>query len=181
VKRLLLFVWMFGCGASEQAADPAPVEVPREEEDEQPAREEPEPEPREEEPRPEPEPPAAVIEAGARLGAIRIGMTQAEVTALGLEETEADSRSRRFGPYQIYFDGETVRRVEARFGDLGRVEVGGRTYPVGTTIYELRDAIGDCEWTEGGGERYRCAGGSLLLQTDHTLDPAFYRFIVERR
>lgn len=175
--RLLLALALIGCGANEPAAEPAPVDIPREEPPE-PESEPPPPEPR---PEPEPERPIATIEGGAQLGAIRIGMSEAEVRALGLEESEADPRSRRFGPYQVFFDGGNVRRVEAHFGDLGRVRIGERTFELGTPIYELRDAIGDCEWTEGGGERYRCAGGSLLLHTDHTLDPRFYRFVVERR
>lgn len=184
--RALLFAatWLAsfwaGCGASESAAEPSLVEA---------AREEPEPEPSpnvdpEPEPQPEPEPPepaAVVVEAGARLGAVRLGMTEDEVRALGLEESDIDSRSRRFGPYQVFFQDGVVRRVEAAVRDLGRVQLGERIFPVGTHIFELRDAIGDCEWTEGGGERYRCSGGTLFVATDHTLDPQHYRLAVERR
>jgi hypothetical protein len=178
----LTFVALAGCGAQPAQEEPPRAEPePAEAEPAEPPRE-PQPEPAEEPERPPPvvrEP--ALVEPGAQLGAIRIGMAEAEVRALGLEESEADPRSRRFGPYQVYFDGGTVRRVEASFGDLGPVRIRDRTFEPTTSIYELRDAIGDCEWMEGGGERYRCASGALVLHTDHSLDPARYRFVVERR
>lgn len=180
IARHLLVLAMFaGCGANEPAAEPA-REVTVEAREEAPA-ERPEPARPPEEPPEAPPSPPSVVEAGAQLGAIRIGMTEAEVRALGLPESEADPRSRRFGPYQVFFEGGSVRRIEAAFGELGRVRIGERTLEPGTHIHEIRDAIGDCEWTEGGGERYRCGGGRLLVHTDHTLDPQRYRFVVERR
>lgn len=121
------------------------------------------------------------VEAGARLGPIRIGMSEAEVRALGLIESERDARSRRFGPYRVFFDARGVRRVEARIGELRRIRVREAVLEVGVHIHRIRDAIGDCQWQEGGGERYRCAGGTLLVQTSHTMDPAHYLVAVERR
>jgi hypothetical protein len=131
---------------------------------------------------PEAEPEPVVVEAGTRLGPVRIGMSEADVRALGLPEAEVDPRSRRFGPYRVFFDDDgAVRRVEAQMGALERVRIGEETFPVGTHIHQLRDAIGDCRWYEGGGERYRCAGGTLFVQTTHSLDPARYTIAVARR
>lgn len=121
------------------------------------------------------------VEAGARLGPIRIGMSEAEVRALGLPESTVDPRSRRFGPYRVFFDARGVRRVEALMRDLRRIRVRGVVLEVGTHIHRIRDAFGGCEWMEGGGERYRCAGGSLFVQTTHSMDPARYTIAVERR
>lgn len=120
------------------------------------------------------------VEAGARLGPIRIGMSEAEVRALGLPESANNPRSRRFGPYVVYFDARGVRRVEAQMGALGRIRVRGTVLEAGTHIHRIRDTIGSCEWQEGGGERYRCAGGRLFVQTTHSLDPARYTIAVDR-
>src|SRR5690606_11062546 len=114
-------------------------------------------------------------------GPIRIGMSEDEVRALGLEEREGDWRSRLFGPYRVYFDDGRVRRIEASIGALGRSRVGEHVFPSGTHIHQLRDAFGGCEWYEGGGERYRCAGGTLFVSTAHTMDPARYTIAVEDR
>lgn len=181
------WVWaalLSACGASEPAAQPhgelAHVE-PQRGEAPSAAEATPEPEatPAPEPPPPEPEP--TVVEAGVRLGVVRIGMSEAEVRALGLEEREVDPRSRQLGPYRVFFEGGAVRRVEARMGDLGRVRIGDEVFSAGTHIHRLRDGIGSCEWLEGGGERYRCAGGTLFVQTTHSMDPARYTIAVERR
>jgi hypothetical protein len=155
-------------------AQPAPADEP-----EAPVAEEPEPEEPAAAAPPEPDP--IVIEAGVQLGPIRLGMSEGEVRALGLEERPEDPRSRRFGPYRVFFDSEGVRRVEASMGQLGRLSIGGEVLPSGTHISRIRDAFGACEWHEGGGERYRCAGGSLFVQTAHSMDPALYTVGVERR
>lgn len=147
-----------------ESGDPAEAEAPEETE----------------EPAPPPEPEPVAVEAGTRLGPIRIGMSEAELRGLGLQEREGDPRSLRFGPYRVLLDEQGVRRVEAFMGDLERIRIGERVLEVGTHIHEIRDAIGDCQWTEGGGERYRCADGSLFVHTTHTMDPARYTVAVER-
>ncbi len=134
----------------------------------------------EDDPEPAPAAEPVVIEAGARLGPIRMGMTEAEVRALALPESPVDSRSRRFGPYRIFFDERGVRRAEAQIGALGRIQLGTEVFASGTHIHRLRDAFPACEWTEGGGERYRCARGTLFVQTGHTLHPERYLLAVER-
>lgn len=173
------------CGAPPTDVQAPPASSARAEEapPEEPARvaepqdvEEPAPEPA---PPPEPEPVDVV--AGSALGPIRIGMSEDEVRALGLEEREGDWRSRLFGPYRVYFDDGRVRRIEASIGALGRIRVGEHVFPSGTHIHQLRDAFGGCEWYEGGGERYRCAGGTLFVSTAHTMDPARYTIAVEDR
>lgn len=133
------------------------------------------------EPPAEPEPEPVVVEAGTRLGPIRVGMTEDALRALGLPESDVDPRSRRYGPYRVFVEDGVVRRVEARMGDLERIRFGERTFERGVHIHELRDAFPECEWYEGGGERYRCAGGTLFVQTTHSLDPARYTLAVERR
>jgi hypothetical protein len=120
------------------------------------------------------------VEAGIRLGPIRVGMSEDEVRALGLAESAASGRSRRFGPYVVLFDARGVRRIEAQMGDLRRIRVRGTVIELGTHIHRIRDAFGSCEWQEGGGERYRCAGGTLHVRTTHSLDPARYTITVER-
>lgn len=184
--RALLLCWclatvLVACGASEPSAtprvEPTPSEPAREPPREASAVAEPEPEAQPEPPAPEP----AIVEAGTRLGAIRIGMTEDEVRALGLEESVVDPRSRRFGPYRVFFADGAVRRVEAQIGALGRIRIGPEVLEPGAHIHRIRDVIGSCEWYEGGGERYRCAGGTLFVQTTHTMDPARYTIAVERR
>lgn len=177
---------LVACGANE--AEPAPAassQTGAEEHAEatpEPAAadEEPEPEPEEAEP-PPPEPEPVVVEAGQRLGPVRIGMTADALSALGLEEAEVDPRSRRYGPYRVFLDDDgSVRRVEARMGDLERIRFGDQTFEVGVHIHALRDAFPSCQWYEGGGERYRCADGTLFVQTNHSLDPARYSVAIER-
>lgn len=179
---LLLGVAFVGCGAHESdvaggsraAAEPRaaapdePEQAPAEPADEPEA-------PPSEPPRPAP----IVVEAGTRLGPVRIGMSEAEVQALGLPEQEVDSRSRRFGPYRVFFGSGGVRRVEAQMGALGRIQLGEQVFEVGTDIHVLRDAFESCVWQEGGGERYRCADGTLFVQTTDSLRPERYTLAVE--
>ncbi len=122
------------------------------------------------------------MEAGARLGPIRIGMSESEVRELGLEEVESDEPgSVRFGPYRVFFDAHGARRIESRMAELGRIRVGDQVIEVGTDIHRIRDLFGHCEWYEGGGERYRCEGGTLFVHTTHSMDPARYTIAVQRR
>ncbi|MGE0785436.1 MAG: hypothetical protein AB7S26_07100 [Sandaracinaceae bacterium] len=126
-------------------------------------------------PPPEPPPPEPIeIEAGAHMGPIRIGMTEAELAALGLESEPVDPRSSRYGPYRVWLRRGAVDRVEARIGELERIRVGDQTYEAGVDIYTLRDAFPRCVWVEGGGERYECADGHLTVQTTHRMDPLYY-------
>lgn len=183
---LLVALTLTACGAPRaEAPRPAaaradepepPAEAPAAPE---PAAEAPEAPPAEPPPPPEPEPIEVV--AGAALGPIRIDMSEDAVRALGLEEREADPRSRFFGPYRVYFDDGGVQRVEAIIGELGRIRVGDDVFAAGTHIHALRDALEGCVWYEGGGERYRCADGTLFVHTTHTLDPDRYTIAVERR
>ena len=79
-----------------------------------------------------PQPEAVAVEAGQRLGPIRIGMSRDELGALGLAEGELDEPdSQRFGPYRVFLDDDGVRRVEAEMGDLGRVRFGDRVFALG--------------------------------------------------
>jgi len=191
VREALLGLALFtmACGANEaeggqprpdpapapEAADPDTADPDTVEPDEVPV-EEPEPEP--EEP-PEPEP--IDIEAGARLGPIRIGMSTDEVRALGLEESEVDPRTTAFGPYHVSYDDGTVDEISAQIGALGRIRLGDRVIEAGTHIHAIRDAFGDCTWTEGGGERYECHDGTLFVRTTHTMDPQRYTVGVAAR
>jgi hypothetical protein len=175
-----------GCGAHESdmaGGSREASEPPRPTRSEPAALAEPDPtpttEPVAEAPGP-PRPAPVEVEAGARLGPVRIGMSEDEVRALGLEEHGEGSRGRRFGPYRVFFTSAgAVRRVEAPMGALGRIRVGERVFEVGTDIHVLRDAFGPCEWEEGGGERYRCADGTLFVQTTHSLRPERYTLAVE--
>lgn len=133
------------------------------------------------EPEVEPEIEPVDIEAGVRLGPIRIGMTEAEVRTLGLQEEIVDPRSRRVGPYRVYLRDGEVYRVEAQIGALHRVRFGQTVIDTGTHIHVIRDAFPDCVWTEGGGERYVCAGGTLSVQTTHTMDPQRYTLGIQGR
>mgnify|MGYP001628058754 FL=1 len=187
----LALITTVGCGAPE-TPEPEPssprveTEDPTETETQPPG-----PTPTEEPPpevatpeSPPPAPPApepVAVEAGTSLGPIRIGMSEDDVRALGLPVGARDSRSARFGPYRVWLDDEGVRRVEAHLGALERVRLGGQVFDVDAHIHAMRDAIGSCVWTEGGGERYRCADGTLFVFTDHSLDPARYVIAVERR
>lgn len=129
---------------------------------------------------PSPSSQAVDVEAGARMGPIRIGMSLPELRALGLPEADQGSAGRRFGPYLVQLDERGVRRIEARLGELGRVRMGGRVFDAAADIHAIRDHLGDCEWQEGGGEIYACAGGRLFVQTTHSLSPARYALVVTR-
>lgn len=126
------------------------------------------------------EPPVAAqaepidVEAGVRLGPIRIGMSLEEVQALGLDERVINPRTTGFGPYQVSFRDGSVRRVEAVIGELERIRFGESVIEAGAHISQIRDTFADCVWTEGGGERYRCADGTLTVRTTHTMDPQRY-------
>lgn len=183
IALLLLGAATFGCGASEDP--PATPSDPPPEVDEEPQAE-PEPEaPAEPETPPEPEeppPPDPIeVEAGVRLGPIRIGMSQPDLDALGLEVSEVDPRSDRYGPYRVWVRDGAVHSVEAAIGDLERIRYGGEIFEAGVDIYTLRDAFEGCVWQEGGGERYRCADGALSVRTEHSMDPQRYVLGVRSR
>lgn len=174
------------CGANEAGAgapraEPAAEVPPREAEEPGPEPDPPPPEEPAPEPAAEPAPEPVDIEAGTRLGPIRVGMSEADVRALGLAEAVVDPRTTAFGPYHVTFRDGAVRRVAAQIGALGRVRVGDRVIAAGAHIAEIRDAFGDCTWTEGGGERYVCADGTLFVHTTHTMDPQRYTLGVEAR
>ena len=166
------------CGANEAEGGPRPAETAEVPE----SREAPDLDP-ESEPEPEPPPPPAPveIEAGRRCGPIRVGMTQEELRALGLDEASIDPRSSRFGPYRVHLRDGRVHTVEAEIGAIGPIRIGDVALEAGTHIHVIRDAIGDCVWTEGGGERYECAGGGLTVRTTHTMDPRRYTLGVVTR
>ncbi|MCA9604789.1 MAG: hypothetical protein KC619_04315 [Myxococcales bacterium] len=178
---------LVACGANETGSGtprseppPAQEESAPTPEEEPPAQAEAEPEPAPEpEPVRPPEPEPVDIEAGARLGPIRIGMSEADVRALGLEESVVDPRTTAFGPYHVQFRDGAVRSVEALIGPLGAIRFGDQVLRAGTHISAIRDAFGDCTWTEGGGERYVCANGTLFVHTTHTMDPQRYTVGVE--
>ncbi len=187
---LLLALALSACGANgaddratARPADPPATTTAAAEPDPEPSPEptaeaQPEPTP---EPAPPPQPEAVAVEAGQRLGPIRIGMSRDEVGALGLAEGEPDEPdSERFGIYRVFFDDDGVRRVEAEMGDLGRIRFGDQVIASGTHIHQIRDAFGHCEWYEGGGERYRCDDRTLFVHTTHTMDPAHYTVAVQR-
>ncbi len=181
IGATLLGLALGACGASAtEIREPAPE--PRAEPEAPPeAQPEPQQPAAEPEPEPQPEPEPVEVVPGAALGPIRIDMSEEAVRALGLEERDGDARSRRFGSYRVFFDARGVRRVEATIGELGRIRAGDQVLPAGTHIHALRDAFEGCEWTEGGGERYRCARGALFVQTEHTMDPLRYTIAIERQ
>ena len=165
-----------GCGAPE-----APSETTERADDETPEAEtELTPPAETAEPEIEPEPEPQIVEAGSRLGPIRIGMSEEEVGGLGLPLTapSVDQPEPIYGPYRVFFDDGRVVRIEAQLGALARIQLGEAVFDSTTHIHTLRDAFGDCVWFEGGGERYRCANGTLFVETTHSLDPARYRLSV---
>ena len=179
---LLLGSGTLGCGASEDPpaapADPPPPEQTEVAEADSQTPPEPEAPPEPEEP-PAPEP--IDVEAGVRLGPIRVGMSQADLDALGLEVAEVDPRSQRYGPYRVWVRDGAVSSVEAAIGDLERIRYGGEVFEAGVDIYTLRDAFESCVWQEGGGERYRCAEGALTVRTEHSMNPQRYVLGVRSR
>ncbi len=182
-------VLLVACGANETGSGTPRAETTAAPEAEETEAEETEAEGTEAEeteaPAPEPEAPPTPepvdVEAGVRIGPIRIGMSEEDVRALGLEARVVDPRVTAFGPYHVTLRDGAVHRVEAQMGPLGAIRFGDRVLPAGTHISAIRDAFGDCTWTEGGGERYVCAGGALFVQTTHTMDPARYTVGVEAR
>lgn len=184
IVAFLLGAVAIGCGASEESPPTRPPDPPPETETETETEPEAEADPQPEEPA-EPEAPPAPepveVEAGTRLGPIRVGMTEAELGALGLEVSEVDPRSDRYGPYRVWVRDGAVAEVEATIGDLERIRYGGEVFEAGVDIYTLRDAFESCVWEEGGGERYRCAGGTLTVRTEHSMDPQRYVLGVRSR
>lgn len=132
-------------------------------------------------PPPPPPPPPTPVAAGERMGPITIGMSEADVRGLALEEQPLNSRYRRFGPYRVRFVDGSVFSVEAQLGDIAPIEIDGTVYPVDVSIYTLRDALPDCVWREGGGERYRCADGHLTVETTHSMASEAYTLGVYAR
>lgn len=170
-----------GCGTesprSEAPRPPAEAPDPVAEAPEPPETP-PEPPPPEEPP-PPPEPEPVVVEPGQSIGPVRLGMSEEELAALELETSEVDPRTRAFGPYRVQMDDGVVDRIEAFLGDLPGVALADEVFTTESHIHAIRDALGDCIWQEGGGERYRCRDGHLSVSTTHSLDPARYQFRVE--
>ncbi|MFK7990244.1 MAG: hypothetical protein AB8I08_29760 [Sandaracinaceae bacterium] len=179
---LALVALSVGCGTESPRSEAprAPAEEPEPPAEDPPPEPEVPPEPPPlEEPPPPPEPEPVVVEPGQSIGPVRLGMTEEELAGLDLEPTEVDPRTRAFGPYRVQMDDGAVDRIEAFLGDLPGVSLADQVFTTESHIHAIRDALGDCVWQEGGGERYRCRDGHLSVSTTHSLDPARYQFRVE--
>lgn len=102
-----------------------------------------------------------VVEPGARLGAVRLGMGHAELAELELApQPPRPGRPPRFGPYQVVFAGGLVDRVGVRLG-AGAVRAGGRTLRPGAGLPDVLAAFRHCVHRARGG--VECEGNGVRV------------------
>jgi hypothetical protein len=113
-----------------------------------------------------------VVEPGKGIGQIRLGMTRAEVDALGLPtRTHPSGRHgpnvRRIGPYHVEFDDDKVSSVELnlrRFAD--GIRIGTQDFGQSVDAKEIAAALPPCKEPEErpGGTVIECDAGRALIK-----------------
>jgi len=113
-----------------------------------------------------------VLEPGKGIGTIRLGMTRAEVEALGLPIRVHPSRRhgrnvRRVGPYRVEFDEDKVGSVELDLSRFrGSLRIGTHEFDRASQGSDIAAALPGCKAPEErrGGRVIECDGGRALIR-----------------
>jgi hypothetical protein len=110
--------------------------------------------------------PTYILTPGASIGPIRIGMSKAEIEALGILSTHPQYSGMTI-PISVYYD-ETgnAKTVEISLTHSDKdVSVGDVVIPRSAGVNEIRELLGDCEEpkTNKGGTMHACRGGAMSI------------------
>jgi hypothetical protein len=126
---------------------------------EQPAQHEPEP----------PQPasgPSYALTPGEAIGPVRVGMSKAEIEALGILDTHPKFSAMTI-PITVYYDeADKAKTIEVSLAHTDRdVTVGDVTIPKTASIEQIRELLGDCKEPEvnTGATMYPCRGGAVVI------------------
>jgi hypothetical protein len=123
------------------------------------------------EPKPElpPQPasgPTYALAPGEAIGPIRIGMSKAEIEALGILETHPQFSAMTI-PISVYYDeSEKAKTVEISLTHSDEdVAIGDVVIPRTANVEQIRKLLGDCSEPEvnKGGTMHACRGGAVFI------------------
>jgi hypothetical protein len=131
---------------------------------EQPA--EPEPEPKPEQPPQPASGPTYALTPGEAIGPVRVGMSKAEIEALGILTTHPHFSAMTI-PITVYYDeADKAKTIEISLAHTDKdVSVGDVTIPKTASIDQIRELLGDCKDPEinTGASMYPCRGGAMFI------------------
>ncbi|WAS90892.1 hypothetical protein [Nannocystis punicea] len=111
----------------------------------------------------------AELVSGVGIGLVRVGMTRAELDAVGLAIKPGETADALLaGPYRATLEGDRVTSVRVRLADLpAGARVGGAVFTAGggTTIKDIAEKLPDCgpPSSNVGGDEILCDGGKTQL------------------
>jgi hypothetical protein len=122
------------------------------------------------EPKPEPPQPASgptyALTPGEGVGPIRVGMSKAQIEALGILTTHPKFSAMTI-PITVYYDeADTAKSIEISLKHSDKdVSVGDVTIPKTASIEQIRELLGDCKDPEinTGASIYPCRGGTMSI------------------
>jgi hypothetical protein len=137
---------------------------------EQPAVEQPaEPKPAEPKPELPPQPasgPTYALAPGEAIGPVRMGMSKAEIEALGILDTHPQFSAMTI-PITVYYDeADKAKTIEISLAHTDKdVTIGEVTIPKTASIDQIRELLGDCKEPEVniGATMYPCRGGAVFI------------------
>lgn len=123
------------------------------------------------EPKPElpPQPasgPTYVLIPGEAIGPIRIGMSKAEIEALGILDTHPQFSAMTI-PISVFYDeAGQAKTVEISLTHTDKdVSIGEVTIPKAASVDQVRELLGDCEEpvVNRGATMHACRGGAVFI------------------
>jgi hypothetical protein len=145
-------------------------QAPKQEAPEQPALEQPAPEqPTPAKPELPPQPasgPTYALTPGEAIGPVRVGMSKAEIEALGILATHPKFSAMTI-PITVYYDeADNAKTIEISLAHTDKdVTVGQVTIPRTASVDLIRELLGDCKDPEvnTGAAMYPCRGGAMFI------------------
>jgi hypothetical protein len=161
-RRLPLILLLAACTPAQdtkQAEKKAPEQVKKQD---APA----EPKPKPEQPPQPASGPTYALTPGEAIGPVRVGMSKAEIEALGILATHPHFSAMTI-PITVYYDeADKAKTIEISLAHTDKdVSVGDVTIPKTASIDQIRELLGDCKDPEinTGASMYPCRGGAMFI------------------
>jgi hypothetical protein len=160
-RRLPLILLLAACTPAQDTKQAekkaAPEQVKKQDAPEQPKPEQP------------PQPasgPTYALAPGEAIGPVRVGMSKAEIEALGILATHPHFSAMTI-PITVYYDeADKAKTIEISLAHTDKdVSVGDVTIPKTASIDQIRELLGDCKDPEinTGASMYPCRGGAMFI------------------
>lgn len=142
-------------------------QAPKQEAPKQPAPEQPvEPEPKPEVPPQPASGPTYALVPGEAIGPVRVGMSKAEIEALGILTTHPQFAAMTI-PISVYYDeADKAKSIEISLVHTDKdVSIGDVTIPKSASVDQIRELLGDCQEPEvnKGATMHACRGGAMFI------------------